>query len=69
MRSQGQKALSEYQSKELLSSYGIPITKEALARSADEAAAIAADIKTTKTAICERKEAFLRPRTLDFARL
>ena len=38
---QGQKALSEYQSKKLLSTYGIPVTKEEVARSADEAVAIA----------------------------
>jgi len=37
----GQKALSETQSKKLLSAYGIPITREEIARSADEAAALA----------------------------
>ncbi|MFH0787515.1 MAG: acetate--CoA ligase family protein [Pseudomonadota bacterium] len=40
----GQKALSEYESKKLLGLYGIPITKEALARSAAEAAALAAEM-------------------------
>jgi succinyl-CoA synthetase beta subunit len=41
----GQKALSEYQSKQFLKAYGIPVTEEALAQSADEAAAIAARLK------------------------
>lgn len=40
----GQKALSEYDSKKVLAAYGIPITKEALARSADEAASMAAEL-------------------------
>ncbi len=37
-----QQALSEYESKKLLSLYGIPVTKERLSRSADEAIAAAA---------------------------
>jgi succinyl-CoA synthetase beta subunit len=37
-----QEALSEYESKKLLSFYGIPVTKERLMHSADEAAAAAA---------------------------
>lgn len=37
-----QQALSEYESKKLLSFYGIPVTKERLSCSADEAAAAAA---------------------------
>jgi acetate---CoA ligase (ADP-forming) subunit beta len=40
----GQQALSEYESKKLLSLYGIPVTRERLSRSADEAAAAAADL-------------------------
>ncbi|MCJ7664151.1 MAG: acetate--CoA ligase family protein, partial [Desulfobacterales bacterium] len=39
-----QQALSEYESKKLLSLYGIPVTKERLSRSADEAVAAAADL-------------------------
>jgi succinyl-CoA synthetase beta subunit len=38
----GQQALSEYESKKLLSLYGIPVTKERLSRSADEVVAAAA---------------------------
>ncbi len=41
----GQKALSEYQSKQFLKTYGIPVTEEALAQSADEAAAIASRLR------------------------
>jgi acetate---CoA ligase (ADP-forming) subunit beta len=37
----GQKALSEYESKQLLKAYGIPVTNEGLAKTADEAAALA----------------------------
>lgn len=37
----GQKALSEYESKKLLSLYGIPVTREKLSRSADEAVSAA----------------------------
>lgn len=37
----GQKALSEYQSKQLLSAYGIPVTKESLAKDKDAAIASA----------------------------
>jgi succinyl-CoA synthetase beta subunit len=40
----GQQALSEFGSKKLLSLYGIPITREKLTRSADEAVAAAADL-------------------------
>jgi len=40
----GQKNLSEYDSKRLLAEYGIPVTKEKLAKSADEAAAFAKQI-------------------------
>jgi succinyl-CoA synthetase beta subunit len=40
----GQQALSEYESKKLLSLYGIPITKERLSRSADEAVTAAAEL-------------------------
>jgi succinyl-CoA synthetase beta subunit len=39
-----QQALSEYESKKLLSLYGIPVTKERLSHSADEATAAAADL-------------------------
>jgi succinyl-CoA synthetase beta subunit len=41
----GQPALSEYESKKLLSLYGIPVTRETLSRSADEAVSAAADIE------------------------
>jgi succinyl-CoA synthetase beta subunit len=41
----GQKALSEYQSKQFLKTYGIPVTEETLAQNADEAAAMAARLK------------------------
>jgi succinyl-CoA synthetase beta subunit len=37
----GQRALSEYESKKLLSLYGIPVVREELSRSADEAASAA----------------------------
>ena len=37
----GQQALSEYESKKLLSLYGIPVTREKLSRSADEAVSAA----------------------------
>lgn len=37
----GQKALSEYESKKLLGLYGIPVTREKLSRSADEAVSAA----------------------------
>jgi succinyl-CoA synthetase beta subunit len=40
----GQPALSEYESKKLLSLYGIPVAREKLSRSADEAVSAAADI-------------------------
>ncbi len=40
----GQPALSEYESKKLLSLYGIPIAREKLSRSADEAVSAGADI-------------------------
>jgi acetate---CoA ligase (ADP-forming) subunit beta len=40
----GQKALSEYDSKKLVAAYGLPVTREALARSADDAAALAAEL-------------------------
>jgi acetate---CoA ligase (ADP-forming) subunit beta len=38
----GQKALSEYESKQFLKAYGIPVTDEGLAKNSDEASAIAA---------------------------
>ena len=41
---QGHKALSEFQSKHLLASYGIPITRETLAESMDNAVSYAEDI-------------------------
>jgi acetate---CoA ligase (ADP-forming) subunit beta len=40
----GQRALSEYQSKRFLAEYGIPVTTETLAQSADEAIAVAEKI-------------------------
>ena len=40
----GQPALSEYESKKLLSLYGIPVTREKLSRSAEEAISAAADL-------------------------
>ncbi|MBA4392842.1 MAG: carboxylate--amine ligase [Desulfobacca sp.] len=40
----GQKALSEYDSKKLLAAYGIPITKEALVKSPEEAVSRAAEL-------------------------
>jgi succinyl-CoA synthetase beta subunit len=40
----GQPALSEYESKKLLSLYGIPVTRETLSRSADEAVSAAATL-------------------------
>ena len=40
----GQKALSEYESKKLLSLYGIPVTREKLSHSADEAVSAAAGL-------------------------
>ena len=41
---EGRSALSEHESKELLSSFGIPVTKEVIARDAAEAASSAAKI-------------------------
>jgi succinyl-CoA synthetase beta subunit len=40
----GQSALSEYESKKLLSLYGIPVTREKLSHSADEAVSAAAEL-------------------------
>ena len=40
----GQPTLSEYESKKLLSLYGIPVTREKLSHSADEAVSAAADL-------------------------
>ena len=40
----GQPALSEYSSKKFLSLYGIPVTREKLSRSAEEAVSAAADL-------------------------
>ncbi|MGZ6201816.1 MAG: acetate--CoA ligase family protein [Thermodesulfobacteriota bacterium] len=40
----GQKALSEYESKKLLGLYGIPVTREKLSHSADEAVSAAAGL-------------------------
>ena len=40
----GQPALSEYESKKLLSLYGIPVAREKLSRSVDEAVSAAADL-------------------------
>ena len=40
----GRKALSEHEAKQVLSAYGIPVTREALVHSEDEAAAIAGDL-------------------------
>jgi succinyl-CoA synthetase beta subunit len=40
----GQKALSEYESKKLLSLYGIPVTREKLSHSGDEAVSAAAGL-------------------------
>jgi succinyl-CoA synthetase beta subunit len=40
----GQATLSEYESKKLLSLYGIPVTREKLSHSADEAVSAAADL-------------------------
>lgn len=43
-RNSGQNALSEYRSKQLLSLYGIPVTREGLARTHDEAASVADEV-------------------------
>jgi acyl-CoA synthetase (NDP forming) len=40
----GQGALSEYDAKRLLSGYGVPVTREALARDAGQAVALARQI-------------------------
>ncbi len=40
----GRQALSEHESKRLLSAYGIPVTREALARDPEEAVSIAKDL-------------------------
>ncbi len=42
--SQGRTALSEYQSKRLFAAYGLPVTRETLTQSADEAAAAAGEL-------------------------
>ena len=41
---EGKKTLSEYQSKKFLSSYGIPITREKLVSSKEEAIVVAKEI-------------------------
>ena len=41
---QGKPALNEYQSKRLLASFGIPVTREAIARDASEAVSLASEI-------------------------
>jgi succinyl-CoA synthetase beta subunit len=41
----GQRALSEYESKQLLGLYGIPVTREELSHSADEAVSLAKDLR------------------------
>ncbi len=40
----GQKALSEYESKKPLGLYGVPVTREKLSRSVDEAVSVAGDL-------------------------
>ena len=47
----GHQALSEFQSKKLLDSYGIPITREKLAESKDDAVSYAEDIGRSWTRI------------------